>query len=404
MRRILVLGGGFAGLWSAVGAARKRDELGIGEDALEITLVDRNPYHSIRVRNYENDLGQVTVPFVDVLDPIGVKHLAATVSAIDNAGQVVSVTTPAGERKLPYDRLVLALGSELNRARIPGLVEHGFDVDTYAGAMRLDAHLAGLARNEREPRNTVFVVGAGLTGIEMAAELPTKLSRLFGVGHFRVILGDSAASIGSDMGEHAKPIIAEALAALGVECRVNLAVARVEPKGAALSSGEFIPAATVIWCAGMRANPLTALVPVRRDRLGRIPVDEMLRVEGVPHMFAAGDCSWNLIDGTHVSVMSCQHGRPMGRFAGHNAVADLLGQPMLPLRIDWYTTVLDLGEWGALYTAGWDREILSRGAAAKETKQTINRQRIYPPRTCDRAEILAAAAPTVSRPPLVATG
>jgi NADH dehydrogenase len=89
----------------------------------------------------------------------------------------------------------------------------------------------------------------------------------------------------------------------------------------------------------------------------------------------------------------------MGRFAGHNAVCDLLGKPMLPLRIDWYTTILDLGAWGALYTEGWDRHVVTTGAAAKKTKQMINQLRIYPPRTQDRGEILAAAAPVVQAPP-----
>ncbi len=85
-----------------------------------------------------------------------------------------------------------------------------------------------------------------------------------------------------------------------------------------------------------------------------------------------------MMDDRHASVMSCQHGRPMGRFAGHNVVCDLFGLPMLPLRIGWYVTVLDLGPWGAVYTEGWDRHVVAKGTAAKKTKQIINRQRIYP--------------------------
>jgi NADH dehydrogenase len=80
-------------------------------------------------------------------------------------------------------------------------------------------------------------------------------------------------------------------------------------------------------------------------------------------------------------------------------VADLAGLPMLPLRIDWYVTVLDLGGWGALYTEGWDREVRATGAAAKATKQTINRKRIYPPLSGRKDELFAAAAPTVQAPP-----
>jgi NADH dehydrogenase len=89
----------------------------------------------------------------------------------------------------------------------------------------------------------------------------------------------------------------------------------------------------------------------------------------------------------------------MGRFAGHNAAALLAGAPLLPLEIDWYVTVLDLGAFGALYTAGWDRHVLSTGSDAKRVKQEINCRRIYPPRSFARAEILAAAAPVVQSPP-----
>jgi NADH dehydrogenase len=106
-----------------------------------------------------------------------------------------------------------------------------------------------------------------------------------------------------------------------------------------------------------------------------------------------------MVDDSHASVMSCQHGRPMGRFVGHNAVADLLGQPLLPLRIEWYSTILDLGSWGAVYTEGWDRQVVAQGMAAKQTKQIINRQRIYPPLTGDRRAILDAAAPVIQAPP-----
>ena len=74
-KRILVLGGGFAGLWGAVGAARKLDELGKGTDAAEITLVNRDPFHHIRVLNYEVDLTRARVPLDDVLGPIGVSRV-----------------------------------------------------------------------------------------------------------------------------------------------------------------------------------------------------------------------------------------------------------------------------------------------------------------------------------------
>ena len=140
-------------------------------------------------------------------------------------------------------------------------------------------------------------------------------------------------------------------------------------------------------------------IAIERDQLGRLHVDEFMRVAGATNIFAAGDVASCVVDGKHSTVMSCQFARPMGRFAGNNVVADLLGQPMLPLDIDWYVTVLDLGSWGALHTVGWDRRLHASGAPAKATKQIINQQRIYPPRTGVRADILAAAAPTVQKPP-----
>jgi NADH dehydrogenase len=215
----------------------------------------------------------------------------------------------------------------------------------------------------------------------------------------RVILADRSERIGSDMGESARPVIARALAALGVQARPGISVAAIDAGGAILGTGERIEASTVVWCAGMQASPLTALFPVARDRFGRLPVTPNLKIDGLAAEFAAGDAAWFAIDGTHDCVMSCQHGRPMGRFAGHNVVCDLLGEPMLPLAIDWYTTILDLGPWGALYTEGWDRRVVAQQAVAKRTKETINRQRIYPPRTRDRRDLLAAAEPVVQTPP-----
>jgi NADH dehydrogenase len=391
-RRILVLGGGFAGLWSALAAARARETFGAD---LEIALLNDTPWHSIRVRNYEADLSDTRVALDSVLAPVGVRRIEGTVTGIDVASRTVTYETQGASQEIDYDRLVFALGSRLARPPIPGLAEHGFDVDTYAAAMQLNEHIAHLPSGA----STVLVVGGGLTGIEAAAEMPGKL-RAAGVASPCVILADHAPRIGSDMGAEAVPVIEEALQALGIEMRGGVSVAAVDATGATLQGGERIEAGTVVWCAGMRAHPLTSAFPVERDHLGRLPVDPTLKIKGLAAEFAAGDVASFMIDGDHSCVMSCQHGRPMGRFAGHNAVCDLLGEKMLPLAIAWYTTILDLGPWGALYTEGWDRRLVSRGATAKRTKELINRERIYPPRSGDRQAILDAAAPTVQTPPV----
>ncbi|HEX9211920.1 MAG TPA: FAD-dependent oxidoreductase [Bradyrhizobium sp.] len=399
MARIVVLGAGFAGLWAAIGAARKRDEIGANSD-IEIRVVDRNPYHNIRVRNYEVDLSEVALPLAQLLDPIGVSHGIGEVEAIDPARRAISLVTRSGEETLSYDRLVLALGSEVMRPDIPGLADHGFDVDTYAAALRLEDHLASLGRSAPSPgRSTAVVVGAGFTGIEVAAEMPDRLARAGITGSRRILLVDSNPAVAATIGAHARPVIETALSSLDVETRLGVRVASVEAAGMRLSSGEFIPTQTVIWCAGMRASRLATSFMGARDRLGRLLVDPFMRVADVSGVFAAGDVASSVVDGLHPTVMSCQFARPMGRFAGHNVVADLVGQPMLPLRIDWYVTVLDLGDWGALYTEGWDREVRATGAAAKATKEIINRKRIYPPLSGRKDELFAAAAPTVQAPP-----
>jgi NADH dehydrogenase len=368
--------------------------------------VNRTPSHSIRVRNYEADLDAALVPLADVLDPIGVKHVVAEVTDINVPERKVVCMMDGALQALTYDRLVFVLGSRLARPSIPGLEAHAFNVDTYEAALRLNDHIGSLpSRPASTGQYNVLVVGGGLTGIEVATEMFGKLRTAVAKATpsglrapSRVILADHQAWIGSGMGD-ARPVIAEALESLGVETRPGISVTSVDAEGATLATGEKIPAATVVWCAGMQADPLTARFPVARDRLGRLPVDAQLKIMGMPAEFAAGDSAWLPIDGTHASVMSCQHARPMGRFAGHNVVSDLLGQPMLALHIDWYVTCLDLGPWGAVYTEGWDRQVAAKGEGAKRTKEIINRQRIYPPRSRNRREILDAAAPVVQAPP-----
>jgi NADH:ubiquinone reductase (H+-translocating) len=400
VQRILVLGAGFAGLIAAVGAARKLAELRIPKEEIAVTVINRDPWHSIRVRNYETDLGDVRVPLYDVLAPIGVDLIVGEVTGLDCGRREVTCRVGLRSAVLRYDRLVFTLGSELVRPPIPGLAEYSFDIDTYAAAERLGAHLAALPQGSGSPGQfTAVVVGGGLTGVETATELATRLPAIACSAPSRVVLADRAPRIGSNMGEGACAVISEALDALGVETRTGVDVVGIDAHHIRLSSGEEIPTATVVWCAGMRAHPLVAELPGEHDRFGRVTVDRSLKVVDADDVFAAGDAAAALVDGEHWSVMSCQHARPMGRLAGHNVVCDLIGTAPILLEIGYYVTCLDLGAWGAVYTQGWDRQVAATGAAAKETKRMINCQRIYPPRSRNPAEILAAANPIIQAPP-----
>src|ERR1700727_3101542 len=130
---VLVVGSGFAGLWAALGAARRLDELQVKPGTVDITVLSATPFHDIRVRNYEADLSACRIPLADLLDPAGVAHIATEVTAIDAAGTVAT----ADGTTYGYDRLVLASGSRVLKPAVPGLREFGYDVDTYDGAVAL---------------------------------------------------------------------------------------------------------------------------------------------------------------------------------------------------------------------------------------------------------------------------
>ncbi len=243
-------------------------------------------------------------------------------------------------------------------------------------------------------RDTVVVAGGGFTGIEAATELPARLRAILGKdAEPRVIIVERNSAIAPDMGEGPRPVIEDALRKLGVEAKLGAGVASLDKSGVTLTSGEHIEAETVIWAAGFRAAPLTAQIPAERDNFGRLLVDRDLRVPSVAGVFATGDAARAASDDVgNYALMSCQHATRMGAFAGNNAAAELLGVPTKPYHQEGYVTCLDLGEAGALFTRGWEREVTMVGDVAKKTKQEINTVWIYPPRP-ERAAALASADP-----------
>lgn len=395
-KRILVIGSGFAGMWSALAATRLLDQAGRRD--VEVALVAPKPELHVRPRLYEHTPERMAVSLTDIFEATGIRYIQGLVEHIDVASRQVRIASvKAGDlpHTLGYDRLVLAAGSRLNCPPIPGLLEHAFNVDQIASAAALETHLRGLAaRPESTRRNTVVVAGAGFTGIETAAELPARLRESLGENAaVNVILVERNNDIGPDLGPAPRPVITQALTELGVSWKLGSGVAAVDGQGVTLENGERIEADTVIWTAGARANGLTAQIPATRDNFGRLHVDASLQVQGVPGVFATGDCAYAATDteGNH-AAMSCQHAMNLGRSAGHNVAADLIGEAAIPYSQPKYVTCLDLGPWGAVYTEGWDRQVKLSGAEAKALKTKINTEWIYPP-SGTRAEILALADP-----------
>ncbi|WP_321936006.1 NAD(P)/FAD-dependent oxidoreductase [Paraburkholderia sp. J8-2] len=393
-KRILVIGAGFAGMWSALSAARLLDEA--GRTDVEITLVAPDPHLHVRPRLYEEGPANFRAPLTEIFEATGVKFIQGTVERIHVERRAVDLTGADGQHTtLGYDRLVLATGSRLFRPSIPGLAEHSFSVDQTDEAVELEVHIGSLSSQpETLARNTVVVAGGGFTGIETAAEMPARLRAALGEhANVKVVIVERNNEIGPDLGAGPRPVIEEALGSLGVTWKLGAGVASVDAGGVTTTDGERIESNTVIWTAGLRASALTAQIPGQLDAMGRLHVDRNLAVEGVPGVYATGDVARAATDdeGNH-TMMSCQHAMNLGRSAGHNVAADLLGLEQIPYSQPKYVTCLDLGPWGAVYTEGWEREVKLQGTEAKKLKHQINSEWIYPPRA-DREQALAAADP-----------
>ena len=392
---ILVAGSGFAGVWAALAAARAI-ALARRERDVEVVIVSPEPRLVIRPRLYEAVLENMNPDVSALLEAVGVRYVNGIVETIGADTHKAVVRRGDGhEEKIPWDRFVLAAGSRLAAPPVPGFAEFAFDIDQLVSAQRLDAHLATLAkRPESAARNSAVVVGGGFTGLEGAAEMPERLRTVLGAdAQVRVVIVDPAASIGADMGDEAAEVVRGALDEIGVEQRPGVRVTAVDAGGVTLSDGSRIEAATVVWSAGQRAHPLAAEVSGEHDSMGRVLGDAYLRAPEATGIFVTGDTVKAATDDIgNFTVMSCQHALGLGRVAGHNAAAELVGLPLHPYSQPKYVTCLDLGPWGALYTEGWERQVRLTRAEGKKMKQEINRIWIYPPAP-DREAVFSVSRP-----------
>ncbi|KAF5599564.1 pyridine nucleotide-disulfide oxidoreductase family [Fusarium pseudoanthophilum] len=389
--RIVIVGAGFAGVWSALSAQRLIN-LKSKEQDIQVLVIAPEPSLTLRPRLYEPNPSMMKQPLGPLFTSAGIEIIQGIAETIDTNSQTLHVKSPSGhESDITYDRLVLAAGSTVTRPKsVAGLEEYAFDIDSIAAATKLESHIENLeSLPDSQARNTVVVCGGGFTGIEIAAELPNMLKH---IEKPRIVLVESASVIGPELGEGPRPTIMKALESLGVELRLGASVTSVDSGGVNLSSGGRIEAMTVIWTAGVRATSLTKQIPGQKDTLCRLCVDQDLRVPGSPYVFATGDAAHAATDTNgNVTMPSCQHAVVLGRFSGHNAAADLLGEPTLPYSQPGYGTCLDLGPWGALLANGWDREVTVTGQIAKQVKRYVNQKIIILPDTAKEA--LDAADP-----------
>jgi NADH:quinone reductase (non-electrogenic) len=386
MNNILIAGGGFAGVWAALVA--RRSAIDLNRD-LSITLVNRENYLTLRPRLYEPDPQRFRVPLRPILETVDITFIEDMITTVNTSRQQATLATETGG--LPYDRLILATGSQLAPPPVPG-IETAFNLDSWTAAMEFDSHLSRTMPALKAP--VIAIIGGGFTGIEIAMEMRGRIaaaSDMATAQAARILLIDRASVVGAELGDNPRPYIEAALAEADIETRLGVSIDAVDKSGLSLSDGTRIDADIVLLASGMRANPLTEKIAAPCDELGRLMVDPDLRVAGFDNVFATGDVAHaETDDAGHTALMSCQHAMTMGRYAGYNAAHDIFGLPTTPYRQERYVTCLDLGSAGAMFTSGWDRVIDKTGMEAKKLKQNINSNIIYPP-TGTREDILAAA-------------
>lgn len=392
-QQILILGAGFAGMWAALSAARLT-ELHDRHD-IEITVLSPQAELRIRPRFYESEVENYAAPLLPLFAVTGVKFIAGVASEIDSASQQVWYHNEQDLlTAVRYDRLIMATGSHIAHA-LPGAQQYAFDVDQMESAARLERHLAALAdQPDSAARNTVIVCGGGFTGIEVATEMPARLRAILGdSAAIRVIVVDRSPVAGGRYSEQLRDVISQASLELGVEWRLNSEIKAIDESGLTLKNGEHVASSTVILTVGVQASPLTRQIPGERDPQGRLHVDQHLRVIGQNAVYATGDVAFASTDdqGNH-ALMTCQHAIMLGRFVGHNVVADLIGIDPLPYRQVNYVTCLDLGAWGAVYSEGWDQVVKFTKEEGKKIKVSITNELIYPPQA-EREVAFAAADP-----------
>jgi NADH:quinone reductase (non-electrogenic) len=381
-KRITIVGGGFAGVFAALGAAAEiRQQNSV--ERVAVDLVSPVDFFTIRPRLYEADLRGVRMRLSDLLAPVGVRWRPGRVIALDGSSGVIELLADGGRRDCwSVDALVLACGSF---TRTPSAWNAIHNVDTWEGALGLQRHLEFLDAGT-EPDEFVrsaIVIGAGFTGLETATELVARLGGLrpHRSAPVQVVLIERSGRVGSDYGPRAQAYIEAALSALGIRCLLGSEVVDVNAQGTVtLADGNELRTGTTVWTGGPRAQAILSDLRASAAGLGRLDVDEFLRTPGSDRVFAAGDIAGAEALSGQLAPMSCQHAIPQGKVAGHNAVRTLLGLELNAYQQPRYITCLDLAGAGALLTSGFERDnVIAVGEKAKAVKRMINRGAIYPP-------------------------
>lgn len=292
------------------------------------------------------------------------------VIGLDRDARVATVESLAGPLEIVYERLVVALGATTRVLPVPGLVEHGMGFKDLADAIALRNHV--LLQLERaslqpgDPSELGFVfVGAGYAGVEALAELNDMTQaalrsypELRGA-HQRWVLVDAAPKILPEIPRRLGEYAARRLERRGVEIHVGTTLESYDGREAVLADGTRVPARTLVWTAGVRANPRLAALGLPLDERGRVIVDEKLRVEGATDTWALGDCAVvpNCKTPGTADPPTCQHALRQARRLAKNLTGEpkpygyrMLGQVATLGRFKGIAELPGVHLWGF---AGW---------------------------------------------------
>jgi NADH:ubiquinone reductase (H+-translocating) len=356
-KKVLIFGAGYAGVEAALTLQKKKRK----SDDLEISIIDKNSYHTLLTELHEvagNRISEdgVIVPLRDIFKYTDVKLIKDEVAKIDFENKkLISHNT-----EYAYDYLVIAAGSEPNYYGIPGMKEHAFSLWSYNDAVRIREHIKECftkASQERKAENrksllTFVVGGGGFTGVEMVGELGQwvkKLCKEYSIprSEVRLVLVEALNTILTNLKEKSiKKTVDYLTKTLKVEVMTNCPITKLDENTAELKNGTVIPTKTLIWTAGVRAACITDEIHIEKGRTCRIQVDEFTETQ-YKNVYAIGDISAFVADG-HTLPALVEGAIQTGKAAGKNIIADIRGKAREKLVPKLHGVMVSVGSFFAV--------------------------------------------------------
>jgi NADH dehydrogenase len=354
--RVVIVGAGFAGFNAARELARRAGA------TTEIVVINSSDYFLYLPLMPQVAGGVLEPRHITASLPRRLRHIRfilGTVQHVDPAKKVVSWASPdGGSGECGYDRVILTAGSVNKLLPIPGVAEyaHGFRTIAEASYLRdnvtrqLELAQAATDPAEREARCTFVVVGAGYTGTEVAAYgqlLTARLARqmpgLAGQA-MRWMLLDTAPRLLPELDPRLSRTADRVLRRRGVEVRTGQSVTEAMTDSVHLSTGENVPTRSLIWCVGVRGDPMVDDLDLETSK-GRLVVDEYMAVPGAPDIYACGDCAAvpDVTRPGQVCGMTAQHAQRQGRQVARNVAASLGAGTAAPYKHSDLGFLVDLG-------------------------------------------------------------